>query len=92
MDGIASGGHGGADDIVHVKVAFGRVRGTDANGLVGEFDVQAVLVAPGVNGNAADAQFLAGTDDPQGDLAPVGDQDLVRHRILRQAITIRTWS
>ena len=34
------------------------------------------LVRLGVDGDGGDAHLLAGPDDPDGDLAPVGDQDL----------------
>jgi len=33
----------------------------------------------GVNGNGVDAQFLAGAQNAQGDLAAVGDQDFAQH-------------
>ena len=41
--------------------------------------MQRVAVEVGVHGDGGDAQLLAGADDPDGDLAPVGDQDLGEH-------------
>ena len=41
--------------------------------------MQRVAVELGVHGDGAHAQLLAGADDPDGDLAPVGDQDLGEH-------------
>ena len=32
-----------------------------------------------MHGDRFDAHFLAGADDAEGDLAPVGDQDFVKH-------------
>ena len=42
--------------------------------------VQRLGVGLGVDGHGRDAQLAAGADDAHGDLAPVGDEDLVEHR------------
>ena len=62
-----------------VQVALGRGLTAERVGLVGEADVQGVPVEIGVHRHRGDAQLLAGTDDPDGDLAPVGDEDLREH-------------
>ena len=77
MDGVDVGDLGGADHGGNVEVAAGALGRADADGLVGEAHVQAVAVGLRVDGDRADAQFLAGADDAQGDLAAVGDQDLL---------------
>ena len=38
--------------------------------------MQGLFIRLGVDGDGGDAHLLAGPDDPDGDLAPVGDQDL----------------
>ena len=48
--------------------------------------MEGVAVEVGVHGHGGDAELLAGTDDPDGDLAPVGDQDLGEHAIWLQAM------
>ena len=63
----------------HVEVAVGAARRPDADGLVGEAHVQRVLVRLGVDGDRLDAELAAREDDPQGDFATVGDQDLLKH-------------
>src|SRR5439155_10165884 len=68
-----------ADDAGGVEVALGRGGGGDADGVVGEVEVGGVAVGLAVDGDDLDAQLLAGPDDPQGDLAAVGDQDALEH-------------
>ena len=82
MDGVGAGDLGGADDRRHVQVAVGAAGGADADVLVGEADVQRVLVGLGVDRDRLDAQLAAGEDDAQRDLAAVGDQDLLEHRLV----------
>ena len=42
--------------------------------------VQRVRVGLGVDGHGRDAELAAGADDAHGDLAAVGDEDLLEHR------------
>ena len=58
-----------------VQVALGRRRLADADRLVGELEVRGVGVGGGIDARRLDAQLAAGADDPQGDLAAVGDED-----------------
>ena len=67
------------DDAVDQQVAVARLRGTDAHRLIGEFDGQTVFIRFGVDEDGFDAHLFARADDPQGDFATVGDQDLVKH-------------
>ena len=41
--------------------------------------MQRVAVELGVHGDGGDAELAGGADDAHGDLAPVGDQDLLQH-------------
>ncbi|KAF5059539.1 hypothetical protein DSECCO2_334860 [anaerobic digester metagenome] len=65
-------------DPLLVEVTLRRVRLPDAERLVGVLDVERVVVRLGVDRDRVDAQFPAGTHDPDGDLAAVGNQDLVK--------------
>ena len=79
MDRLAVGDGRGGDDGRDVQVAeAGRVR-ADADGLVGSLDGQGGGVGLGVGDDRADAELAAGADDPQRDLAPVRDENLVEH-------------
>ena len=59
MDGVGAGDFGGADHGRHVQVAVGAARRADADVLVGEPDVQRVLVGLGVDGHGLDAELAA---------------------------------
>ena len=63
----------------HVQIAVRRPGGADADGLVGQLGVEGGAVGLGKDGHGGDAQLPAGADDPHGDLAPVGDEDLTKH-------------
>ena len=80
VDGDRVGDLGRADDRGHVEVAVARRRRADADGLVGEQHVLQVAVGRRVHGDGLDAEFAAGAEDAQRDLAAIGDDDLVEHR------------
>ncbi len=80
MDRVGAGDLRGADDGRHVQIAVGAARRADADVLVGEADVQRVLVGLGVDRHRLDAQLPAREDDAQGDFATVGDQNFLEHR------------
>jgi hypothetical protein len=77
VDGVSAGDFRRTDDRRDVQVAVGAARRADAHVLVGEPDVQRVLVGLGVDGDGLDAQLAAGHDDSQGDFATVGDENLL---------------
>ncbi len=79
MDRIHIGDFGGADDGGNVEIAFVQARRPDADGFVGKADVQRVAVGFAVDGDGLDAEFLAGTDDAQGDFAAIRNQDFLEH-------------
>ncbi|KAF5292952.1 hypothetical protein FQR65_LT20181 [Abscondita terminalis] len=79
VDGFGIGHFSGRDDGRHVEVAQrGRCR-ADAHGLVGQLDVLGVAVGLGIHHHGLDAEFPAGALDAQGDLAPVGNQNFLKH-------------
>ncbi len=79
MDRIRAGDFGRADHRRHVQIAVGAARRTDADVLVGELDVQLVLVRLRVDGNGLDAELTAGVDDPQRHLAAIRDENFLEH-------------
>ena len=72
-------GQGSLDDRLRVQVAARGFRRADANRSIGLADMTGVDVGVGVNGDRADAEPAAGSGDPAGDLAAVGDQDGLEH-------------
>jgi hypothetical protein len=70
---------GGGDDPVDAQVAIHRLGGTNAEGLVGQFEVLRAAVGFAVDGDGFDPEFLAGADDAQCYFAPVGNQDTAEH-------------
>ena len=80
VDGLDVGDLGGADDARDLQVALGGSGRADADGLVGQVQIRRIAVGLAEDGHDLDAQVAAGADDPQGDLAAVGDQDALEHR------------
>ncbi len=66
-----------------VEIALRQLRRADADGFVGEADVKRVAVSFAVDGYGADAQFLAGTNHPQGNLSAIRNQDFLEHWVDR---------
>ena len=79
MNRVHVGNFRGADHLRNVQVAFAAARRTDANGLIGEPHVQRVAVRFRIDGDGANAEFLAGAQDAQGDFAAIGDQNFSEH-------------
>ena len=82
MDRIHVGDFRRADHGGNVQIALRQLRRADADGLVGKAHVQGVAVGLAVDRDRADAQFLAGADDPQRNLTAIGDQDFLEHAIV----------
>ena len=81
MHRVGAGDLAGRDDGRDVEIAVFRGWAADADALVGEADMHGVGVRRGMHGDGGDAELLAGAFDAKGDLSPVGDQNLVEHRI-----------
>ncbi|MPL84613.1 hypothetical protein SDC9_30578 [bioreactor metagenome] len=79
MDRLGAGDLAGGDDRGDREIALGRRRRADADALVGHAHMHGVAVGGRVHRDRGDPHLAAGADHPQGDLAPVGDQDLVEH-------------
>ncbi len=88
VDGVGAGDLGRGDDGRDVEVALRRRRRPDADGLVGEADGECVAVGRGVHRDGLDPHLAAGADDAERDLAAVGDEDFLDHRVLRVAYCV----
>ena len=65
----------GVEDRVDVQVALGGGRRSDPDRPIGQPDVLRRGVHVAVDGDRFHPQLVAGADDPDGDLAPVRDED-----------------
>jgi hypothetical protein len=68
-----------------IEITQRQLRRPDADSFVGKTHVQRITVSFAINGHGADAQLLAGTDDPQGNLSAIGDQDFLEHELIGKA-------
>jgi hypothetical protein len=82
---VGAGLRGHVDDLLDREVGVARSGAAQAVRLVGEADEQRVAVGLGVDRHAADPGVLAGPDDPDRDLAAVGDQDLLERLDVRRS-------
>ncbi len=79
VDGHGVGHLGRADDGRDIEITVAGRRRSDTDGLVGQQDVLQVPVRLGMDRDGADAELAAGAQDPERDLAPVGDENLLDH-------------
>ena len=80
MHGLGAGLLAGCDDLVDDQIALRRRRRADQHRLVGHLDMERVAVGVGIDGDGRDAHAPGGLDDAAGDLAAIGNQDLLEHR------------
>jgi hypothetical protein len=69
----------GADDPIDFQVAVRTRRPADTDRFICQLDVQRVDIRLGINGDSWYPEFFAGADNPQCDLAAIGDQDFIEH-------------
>ena len=81
VDGVAAGGLGHGEDGVHIEIAVRRAGGADAVGPLRQLDMKSLRIGLGVDHHRLDVQLPAGPEHPDGDLAPVGDQNTLEHGI-----------
>ncbi len=79
MHGLRAGPLAGLDDLVDHKIGLRRGRRPDGDRLVGHLDVQGVLVGLGIDSDGVDPHATRSLDDPAGDFAAVGDENLLEH-------------
>ena len=79
MHRLGAGLPAGGDDLVDQQIALRRGRRADMHGLVRHLDVQRVAVGVGIDRDRLDPHPAGGLDDAAGDLAAIGDQDVLEH-------------
>ena len=79
MNRIRAGGASSVQDTLADEVTLRRRRGTDVHRFVSLAHVRRRDVGVAVDGDAGDAELAAGTNDSQGDLATIGDEELGNH-------------
>lgn len=79
MYGICIGDLHCSHDPGNIEIRVFTGRRADTYRFVCKTNVQAFSVCCTINSHRFDTHFLTGTDNPQGDLAPVGDQNLLEH-------------
>jgi len=80
MDGVAAGHDRCRDHGGRRKIGPSGIGRADTDGLVGQLHREAFAVGLAVGDDGLDAKGARGSHDAQGDLAPVGDQDLAEHQ------------
>ena len=79
MHRLGTGRLAGVDDAGDVEVGLRGRRRSDLDRLVGHRDMQRGAVGLGVHGDRGDPHPPRGLDHPAGNLAAIGDQDLLEH-------------
>ena len=79
VDRLGPGLLGRLEDLLDVQVALGRNGRAQQMGLVGLADVRSLTIRLRVHAHGDDPHLLQRPHDANGDLAPVGDQDLLEH-------------
>src|SRR5208282_353151 len=76
VDCLGPGLSGRLDNLADIQVIFPGA-GADTHRLIGPHDMVGVLVGLLIDDHHLEAQLLSGAHDAQGDLPPIGDQNLV---------------
>ena len=79
MDGLGACLLAGGDDPVDQEIGLCRRRRADGDRLVRHFDMQRVRVGFRIDRHGPDPHVPRRPDDPAGNLAPVGDENLLEH-------------
>ena len=79
MHGLGAGRLARVDDQLGLEVGFRRRRRAEADRFVGHAHVRRAGVGVGINRDRLDAHALRRADHAAGNLAAVGDQDLLEH-------------
>ena len=79
MHGVGAKGQRRADNRRDIEIAAGRRGRSDTHALIGQTHVQGVLIDRRIHGNGRNIERATGPDDPNRNLAPVGNQDFSEH-------------
>ncbi len=83
MDRVCSGSRGDVQKFLNIEIGLGGGGRADGIGLVGFADVEGGAIYLRVDGNGGDSHFVAGTNDPHGDLAAIRDENFLEHFLER---------
>ncbi len=89
MNGVAPGDQRRADDGRDVVVRPRRLRRADADRLIGQPHRQRLSIGIAVRHHRAHTQVVAGAQNPERDLAPVGNQNLAEQRCVSHRRLVR---
>ena len=78
VNGLSAAFSGYSQDPAGIQIGFGGRVARQRVGFVGRTRPERTRVRIRVHGHSAHAQFMAGANDPQGNLPAVGDQDLLK--------------
>ena len=85
MNGLGAAPPRHVHNPLDAQVAFGRGRRPDVISLVGVAHVQRLAVSVGIDGYGADAHLPAGAHHAQGNLASIGNENLIEQTFPFQA-------
>ncbi len=87
MDGLGAGRFRCGNHRIDPQVAVGRGGASNLYGFADHLHMQGVGVGCGVNAGNRDPEPMAGSRDPAGDLAAIGNQDFLEHGTISSVIT-----
>src|SRR6202035_4382666 len=79
MNGIHVGDFRRADYLWNVQVTLTAARRPDTHRFIREAHVQRIAVRLAIHCHRGNTQFLAGTDNPQGDFPAISYKDFLEH-------------
>lgn len=90
MDGVSIRDFSSSHQMRDIQVGISAGRPANTHRLICELHMEAVLICGGINRHGLDTHLPAGTDDPEGDLAAIGDEYLLKVdlRIFSHVISI----
>src|SRR3954468_4414598 len=77
MDGVGTRRARDREEALDHQIALERRGGPDRIGLIGQLHVERLAIGLREDGDGGDALLAARADDPHGNLATIGDQDLL---------------
>ena len=79
VDRIGAGDLAGREERWNIEIAVPCRRRANADALVGKPHVHGIGIGGRVHGDRWNAELLAGAQDPECDLATIGDENFVEH-------------
>ena len=79
MNRINIADFGRAHNPIDFQIAFKAGRRTDADGFIGELDVERIDVCFLIDSESANAEFLTGANHPQGDFSTISNENFLEH-------------